>query len=199
MPGCVRLRRLRAATLVVAAAVWAAGTAGAAAQSLQERLQLCGTCHGADGNSRMEKTPSLAGQPELFLTNQMILMRDKLRKSEIMAPFVQGMKDDEIIALSAHYAKQKPEPSGEPVDKAAVARGAEIAGKLHCASCHLPSYAGREQIPRLAHQRLDYLIDSLIGYREGRRSGIDTSMNAVMYEVPDADIQALANYLATIR
>jgi cytochrome c553 len=33
-------------------------------------------------------------------------------------------------------------------------------------------------------------------YRDNKRSGSDTSMNAVMYQVSDADIQALAHYLA---
>jgi cytochrome c553 len=47
------------------------GISPGAAQPLQERLQLCGTCHGEEGNSKMENTPSLAGQPELFLTNQL--------------------------------------------------------------------------------------------------------------------------------
>jgi len=57
---------------------------------------------------------------------------------------------------------------------------------------------GREQLPRLARQRLDYLVDSLTAYREGKRSGIDTSMNAVMYGLSDQDIRALANFLATV-
>ena len=163
------------------------------AQSLQERLQLCGTCHGEDGNSKMEKTPSLAGQPELFLTNQLILFRERLRKSEVMEPFVKGMADPDIVALAAHYAKLPPEPSSEPVDQALVARGAELAQTMHCGSCHLPDYVGREQMPRLAHQRIDYTIDTLIAYREGKRYGVDTSMNGVMYGVSDQDIRALAN------
>lgn len=169
-----------------------------AADHLQERLQLCGTCHGEKGNSKMENTPSLAGQPELFLTNQLILMRERVRKSEIMAPFVKGLKDDEIIALAAHYAKLKPEPGDEAADRTVVARGAELAGQLYCGSCHLPTYAGRAQMPRLAHQRLDYLIKSLLEYRDGSRSGIDTSMNGVMYGVSDRDIHALAHYLASL-
>ena len=169
------------------------------AQSLQERLQLCGTCHGENGNSKMEKIPSLAGQPELFLTNQMILFRERLRQSEAMAPFAKGLTDAEIVALSAHYSKLAPEPSPEPVDQALVARGAELARTLHCGSCHLPDYVGREQMPRLAHQRIDYTIDSLLAYRAGTRYGIDTSMNGVMYGASDQDIRALAHYLATIR
>ena len=84
---------------------------GRAAEVPQERLQLCGTCHGENGNSKMEKMPSLAGQPELFLTNQLILFRERLRKSEAMEPFAKGLTDAEILALAAHYAKLAPEPS----------------------------------------------------------------------------------------
>jgi len=147
----------------------------------------------------MENTPSLAGQPALFLTNQLILMREKLRKSEVMAPFVTGLKDDEIIALAEHYAKLRPEPTGEPVDRALAARGKVLAEQLHCGSCHLPNYEGREQMPRLAHQRIDYLILSLTAYRDGTRSGIDTSMNGAMYGVSEQDIRALAHHAASIR
>ena len=69
-------------SLAVLSAIGAAACAGAwggagAAQTLQERLEVCGSCHGAEGNSKMENVPSLAGQPALFLTNQLILMREK--------------------------------------------------------------------------------------------------------------------------
>ena len=147
----------------------------------------------------MEKTPSLAGQPELFLTNQLILMREKLRKVEVMEPFVKGLKDDEIIALAAHFSKFTPEPTEEPVDQALAARGADMAQKMFCGQCHLPDFAGREQMPRLTGQRLDYLILSLTAYRDGRRSGIDTSMNGVMVGLSDQDVRALAHFLASLR
>jgi cytochrome c553 len=200
MLDCIQRRRLRILRFAIAAAVCTTVAGGpSAADPLQDRLQQCGTCHGQDGNSMMENTPSLAGQPELFLTNQLILMRERVRKSEVMEPFVKGLKDDEIIALAAHYAKLEPEPNSEPVDQAVVARGAELAGQLRCASCHLPTYAGQEQMPRLAPQRLDYLIKSLTEYRDGKRYGIDTSMNDVMYRASDRDIRALAHYLANVR
>lgn len=170
-----------------------------AAQELKERIELCGACHGEKGNSKMENTPSLAGQPALFLTNQLILMRENLRKSEVMAPFVKGLKDDVIIALAEHYAKLPPEPSDEPIDAALAARGKELAVELRCGSCHLPAYEGREQMPRLARQRIDYTILTLTAYREGTRSGIDTSMNGVMYGLSDQDIRALAHHAASVR
>lgn len=147
----------------------------------------------------MENVPSLAGQPALFLTNQLILMREKLRPVEAMEPFVKGLKDDEIVALAEHYARLKPEQSGEAVDQAIVARGVELARQMRCVSCHKAGYEGQEQMPRLVPQRIDYLIKSLTEYREGKRYGIDTSMNGVMYRVPDRDIRALAHYLGSLR
>jgi cytochrome c553 len=199
MPVVIQRRRSRTWRLAVAAVFVGAPGSGGAADVLGERLKQCAACHGENGNSRMENTPSLAGQPELFLTNQMILIRERVRKSEVMEPFVKGLKDDEIVALAAHYAGLKPEASDEPVDRTVVARGAELAQQLHCASCHRPTYDGQEQIPGLLHQRLDYTIKSLIEYRNGSRSGIDTSMNGVMYRVSDADIRALAHYVASLR
>src|SRR5262245_19885933 len=195
-----RTRRSRALPLAIGIAVCAAAWAGeVAAQTLEERLQVCSSCHGETGSSKMENVPSLAGQPALFLTNQLILMREKLRPVEAMEPFVKGLKDDEIVALAEHYAKLKPEPSDEAVDQTAVARGAELTQKMHCASCHKPGYEGQEQMPRLVPQRIDYLVKSLTEYREGKRYGVDTSMNGVMYRVPDRDIRALAHYLGSLR
>jgi cytochrome c553 len=54
-------------------------------------------------------------------------------------------------------------------------------------------------MPRLARQRVDYLVKSLTEYRDGARYGIDTSMNGVMYQVRDRDIRALAHYLGSLR
>ena len=94
---------------------------------LAERIQLCGACHGEDGNSKMENIPSLAGQPEFFMLNQLFLMREGVRKVEAMAPVVKDLKDGDLTALSEHYAKLAPKPSDEPIDPALVKRGQEIA------------------------------------------------------------------------
>jgi cytochrome c553 len=170
-----------------------------AAETLQERLQVCSSCHGESGTSKMENVPSLAGQPALFLTNQLTLMREKLRPVAAMEPFVKGLKDDDIVALAEHYARLRPDPGVQQVDQRLVELGAALAQQLRCSSCHLPTFEGQEQIPRLAPQRLDYLVRSLREYRDGLRYGIDTSMNGVMYRVSDRDIMALAHYLGSLR
>jgi cytochrome c553 len=177
----------------------AAGAHPFAAEAPPERLKQCGVCHGEDGNAQMEKMPSLAGQPELYLTNQLILMREGVRRSDAMAPFVKGLSDEEIIALSAHISKLTARASTEPVDRALSARGADIAAGKRCASCHRPDYTGQEQIPRLALQRIDYLIERMTAFRDGAAKGGDTLMADAMRGLSDEDVRALAPYFASMR
>jgi cytochrome c553 len=166
----------------------------------QERLQLCAACHGPDGNSTTAGVPSIAGQPKLFLENQLILFREELRKSEQMLPVVKGMKDAEIVKLAEHFSRL-PARSMEAgaFDKALVQKGRALAGKLHCGSCHVSDFRGQNQIPRLAGQREEYLDAEMRAYRDGKRSGGDTIMAAALYGVSDADIRALAHFLSRSR
>ena len=164
---------------------------------LSERIQQCGACHGEDGNSRLEKIPSLAGQPEFFLLNQLILMREGVRQVEAMAPFVKDLKDADIEALAKHYAKLAPKRTDEPIEPALVRRGAETAAQRRCSSCHLPTLAGQDQMPRLAGQRIDYMTEALKAYRDDKRTGADTAMTAAILGLSDADLAALAHYGAS--
>ena len=187
----------RLLVLGLAAAVLYVGAACAQSVPLEERIQQCGGCHGEDGNSRLENIPSLAGQPEFFLMNQLILMREGVRRIEAMMPFVKDLKDDDITGLAKHFAKLEPKPSDERIDPALVERGAALAPSLRCISCHLPTLAGQEQMPRLAKQRVDYMIHALKQFRDNQRSGADTQMTAVVYGLPDRDLAALAHWSAS--
>jgi len=165
--------------------------------ALGARLAQCGACHGEDGNSRMEKTPSLAGQPKFFVVNQLILMREGVRKVAVMMPFVKDLTDSDIEALAEHYARLTPELTGARPDPALAARGAELANRLRCASCHGPSLGGHQQMPRIAGQRIDYMFEALKAYRDNTRSGADTLMSAAVYGLSDAQLNALAHYAAS--
>ena len=136
----------------------------------QERIQLCAACHGASGNSINPHVPSIAGQPKLFLENQLILFREELRRSEQMLPIVRGMKDAEIIQLAEHFSKlpAKGMESGS-ADRSLVQRGALRAKELRCGICHLADFSGQNQIPRLAGQHYDYLVKTLNDYKTGER------------------------------
>jgi cytochrome c553 len=169
----------------------------AGAQGVSERIKLCGTCHGEDGNSQMPNLPSLAGQPEFFIINQLFLMREGVRKVDAMAALVKDLKDDDLQALAKHYAAQTPKPSGEPIDRALVQRGTELAATRRCGSCHQSALNGADQIPRIAKQRVDYLITVLKELRDGKRPGADTLMSQAVAGLSDADLTALAHFAAS--
>jgi cytochrome c553 len=163
----------------------------------QDRVQLCAACHGPDGNSTNPQVPSIAGQPKLFLENQLILFREELRRSEQMLPVVKGLKDAEVVKLAEHFSKlpAKPMESGT-ADPKLTKIGVERSKALRCGICHLSDYSGQNQIPRLAGQREAYLEAEMRAYRDGKRTGGDTIMAAALYGVSDADIKALAHYLS---
>jgi cytochrome c553 len=173
------------------------GAAFAQTMSLADRITQCAGCHGADGNSPLPKIPSLAGQPAFFILNQLFLMREGVRKVEAMAPFVKDLKDSDLDALSAHFSKLPPKASGEPIDLALVKRGTEIAAQKKCVSCHKPNLAGDQQVPRVAKQRVDYLIQAMTDFRDSKREGGDTLMSGAVAGLSDADLVALAHYAAS--
>ena len=166
-------------------------------QTVAERLKLCNACHGENGNSVVPGTPSLAGQPALFVENQLVLIREGVRKVlPVMEEAVRGVKDAEIREISRYYAAQKAVAQPGKPEPALMKQGAALVRKLHCASCHEKDFRGREQMPRLAAQREEYLESSMNAYRNYTRTGGDTLMAASLYGTTDADIKALAHYLA---
>lgn len=190
------------AAAALAAAVIVSGPA--AAQNAQRGAELsaqsCVSCHGPDGRSQQPGIPSLAGQPAEFITMQMILFREGLRTAPPMNDFARGLSDGDIEDLAAHFAALPPAAPDDrrPRDAALFERGQALAAQMRCGVCHLPDYRGRNQIPRLAAQREDFLAQTMADYRDNRRIGSDTQMNSVMYRVSDADIAALAHYLSQI-
>lgn len=175
-------------------ALFAFGTADA-----EPRLEQCAACHGEGGNSRTSGIPSIAGQPKLFLETQLILFREGLRVAPQKEPVVKGLRDGEIRAIAEHFSSMpRGIASSGAADPGLAKLGQNVAQKHRCGTCHLPDYRGREHIPRLAGQREEYLAEAMIGYRDGRRTGSDPIMAATLYGVPDADIRALAHYLARL-
>ncbi|WP_199231139.1 c-type cytochrome [Falsiroseomonas bella] len=190
--------------MLFAAAVLAAALPGfAVAQDAARGRELaatahCTNCHGADGRSQMEGIPSLAGQQPGFITLQMILFREGIRQVPAMQAFAQNMPDKDIEDLAAWFASLPPGPPDDrnARDPALFAAGQALIGPRNCASCHLPSLAGREQIPRITGQREDFLLHTMKEYRDGQRVGADTVMNSAVFGLTDADLAALAHYLS---
>ena len=176
--------------------VFSVGTAAAQSPSAQT-LQLCAACHGDKGNSQMPGSPSLAGQPRVFIENQLVMIREGLREVAQMKGLLADMKDEEFTALAKYFSQQKIQPQTIARDTSKVTRGAVLSQRGQCGSCHLPDYSGREQMPRLAGQREDFLLSSMKEFRDGRATGRDTIMAATLRGLSDVDLTDLAHYLAT--
>ncbi|WP_270935110.1 c-type cytochrome [Falsiroseomonas oryzae] len=193
----MRVLRLLAAALL-AAALPGAAFAQDARRGADLAAHLCVNCHGADGRSQTQGVPSLAGQQTEFITLQLILFREGIRQVPAMTPFAANLPDRDIEDLAAFFASLPagPPDDREPRDAARFAAGQALSGPRNCAVCHMPNYAGRNQVPRLTGQREDFLAQTLKDYRDGRRIGADPQMNGAVAGLSDADLIALAHYLA---
>lgn len=171
----------------------------APAQPKPELLAACAACHGPGGNSQVPLFPSLAGQPKVFVENQLVLIREGLRDVPSMKDVMAGMSDETIVALARYYAAQAPAPQATAVQAEKYGRGAQAAQKALCGTCHLPDYSGQNQVPRLAGQHEEYLLASMKQFRDNPGPGRDTIMAASLHGLSDADLADLAHYLANFR
>lgn len=169
-------------------------------QPAPPQLQACMACHGPQGNSQIPTIPSLAGQPKLFIENQLVLIREGLREVPAMKGLLDGVKDSDIVQMAAWFSEQKPVAAAQGVPNAAqYQRGQALAAKGLCGSCHLPDFSGRAQIPRLAGQHEAFLLQSMKQFRDHPGPGRDTIMAASLYGLKDDELADIAHFLAHAR
>ena len=161
-------------------------------------VERCAACHGANGRSQLPGIPSLAGQPADFVTVQMILFREGLRQVPAMAAAAANLPDADIEDMAAHFANLPPGPPEDrgPRDPTLFVAGQAQTGPRNCGVCHMPDFRGRNQVPRLTTQREEFLTRTMIEYRDGQRIGADSQMNGAVQGMTDADLAAVAHYLA---
>jgi len=162
-------------------------------------------CQGADGNSVVGQWPTLAGQRESYLFEQLEHIRDEERVIAVMKGLLNNYSDDDLRDVSAFYASQKTKVS--QADEANLALGQQIyrAGNLKsgvpaCTGCHGPAGKGLEsaQYPMLGGQKAEYVVTSLIAYQTGERA-IDEHgkiMQGIATRLTIEEIRAVANYVS---
>jgi cytochrome c553 len=92
--------------MLVAAALAAAVTLPARAQTVAEKAQLCSGCHGANGTPSDKTWPVISGQQLGYLYLQLRDFKSGARKSELMAPIAAALDHDEMLALAGYFSKQ---------------------------------------------------------------------------------------------
>lgn len=192
------MRMMRyALVLVVASLVGLLNAHAADIAAGKEKAELCSGCHGENGISQMENTPSLAAQPDQFIQWQLIFFRAGTRKNEQMQPIVEQLDNNDIRNLGAYFASLA-SPEKKPDDNPDLSvKGKQATAGRRCASCHLDSFAGTKAVSRIAGQRQDYLLKALHDYKSGVRAGGGmAAMAEVAYSLSEEEIEALAHYLA---
>lgn len=98
-------QRLPRHWLLLLSAMFAFGcTAEADVEAGKAAAAACQACHGKDGIGLTPQTPNLAGQKELYLSNQLIAYRSGTRKNNIMSPLAKPLSDEDIANLAAYFA-----------------------------------------------------------------------------------------------
>lgn len=64
----------------------------------------CAVCHGPTGMSMMPNAPHLAGQPAIYLVEQLKNYRSGKRSHEVMGVIAKPLTDAEIEDLAAWYS-----------------------------------------------------------------------------------------------
>jgi len=94
-----------AALFGAAALVCASGPAHAGdAKAGRARAQLCQTCHGIDGMSKVPDAPNIAGQVEGYIVTQLHAFKSGTRKSDPMNLVAAQLSDRDIEDLAAWYS-----------------------------------------------------------------------------------------------
>jgi cytochrome c553 len=185
------MRALFAAAAIVGVTVFPV-----AAATLQEKLAPCLACHGEKGQSANPDVPSLGAQPKDYLLTEIYLFREKMRKVELMNEMTKGLTDDDLRAMSEAIAKlPAPVPVADAADAARIERAKALVAANRCNFCHTSTFAGQDQVPRLAAQREEYLLRALREYKSGARPGYEPTMASVVQPMKDADFVDLAYYL----
>ena len=147
----------------------------------------------------MALTPVLAGQPSLYAITQLFLFREGRRSNEAMTAVAKTFTDDDMRGFSDYIGTLPPvpaPPAQTPPDAARMDKGRILAQEHKCVFCHGADLGGGQQVPRIAGQREDYLQVSLRGFHGGTRPGYTQAMTAAVSQIPLADLDTLAYYVA---
>ncbi len=165
----------------------------------------CVACHGTDGNSANPIWPKLAGQNVAYLEKQMMdFKHGPARIEPTMNGMILSVKEEDFADIAAFFASN--ETTRQIVDEKYVELGQKIyrAGDAKrqvtaCIACHGPAGQGMAaaKFPALAGQHPVYIINQLKAFRDNKRTNdVNSIMRNVTAMMSDAQIEAVANYVA---
>ncbi len=170
---------------------------GTSAQSLQEKTEVCASCHGADGLSKDPTIPIIQGQSAAYIEKQLRDYKNGDRDSQIMSSMAESLRDAEIPQVAADLAS-RPWPiaqaatSSEPIPDAIAT----------CQTCHGVALTGGnvngDIAPRIAGQHDLYLSETIASFADGTRSN-SAIMTSIAQALSSDERDRVARYVAALR
>jgi cytochrome c553 len=158
-------------------------------QQGEAAVEACAACHGADGNSRIPGTPSLAGQQPLYFVAAVRAYLSGLRDIPEMEHTLRGLSKIDVENMALYYASQT------PAKREAPAVGDPKAGEplsAQCGGCHGAHGVSHDAAtPSLAGQDAQYLVIATKAYRDHTRHH-----DVMLADSSDEEIESIAAFYA---
>lgn len=151
-------------------------------------LSQCFACHGPNGRSEYNDWPSLAGQKQAYLLQQLRAFKSGERDHPMMQPVVAVLTDADFV-VAADYLSAQP----GPVPKTSAYQTTKPpAAAVACIACH--DNAALPTEPYLNAQQPDYLAAQIRAFQTGERK--NAIMEAMVANLSAEDIAELAAYFS---
>jgi cytochrome c553 len=193
---------LAAAVFVLAAGSGSARAAGPLDDPAFPKVITCSACHGANGNSRTDMMPIIAGLDPAYFKRQIENYATGKRPSPEMEPYAKEVQFLGLDQIAAYFAAQKRQPTPFRPAAEAIAKGKQTAAQ--CVICHGPDGKGdaARLIPSLAGQPPGYLAQQMLLFKQDTRDPGDpllAAKKALMRIIPDSQFPELAAYYSSLR
>jgi cytochrome c553 len=192
------MKRIRTKTLVSTCALLACvQLAVAQAAGIEEKAQVCFTCHGVNGASTVDRYPVIGGQTLYYLLLQLKDFKAGRRENPEMKPIMDSLAAEDLMPLAEFFSQQRWPATSFEADREQVAIGEKAATAGECPQCHLGGYNGASGVPRLAGQHPAYLQKTMLDFKTKARNNAP-AMSALMAAFSDEDIAGLAQFLGSL-
>lgn len=162
----------------------------------QERISFCQHCHGTGGNSTRPDIPNLAAQNPVYLFNTFEQFATGQRTDFVMSKLAKTLSVEDRVNIAFYYGQQKVVAS--PAAAPHLHEKGQAQFQQTCQSCHGAKGEGQDDMPRLAGQPAEYIIQTLKNFRSEQPSRTSPVMLAITKNMSDEDIHSVASYIQAL-
>ena len=170
-------------------------------------IQYCATCHHRSGwGSGPREVPSLAGQQDSYLLEQLLQFSNLERKKDEMHAVVEKPQISSMQSMrdvSAYVASRPRNPRSDRGDGSQLAAGERIYRQA-CATCHGKNGEGdrADLIPAIGGQQYGYLLVRLRNFAREHgaveRGSLEPAVVNLLGGLSPADLKAVADYTSRL-